>query len=147
MLWDEYCILFWVTEKYISANWRHWRSFNTLRLRWNGCHFADDNIFKDIFLYENVWILTEISLKFVPKGPINNIPALVQIMAWRRPGASHYLNQCWLDYRCIYVSLGLNELIKFCIIVQIWWTFCCPHPKHNDKITTKFCTCTKFVLG
>ena len=26
------------------------------------------------------------SLKFVPKGPINNIPALVQIMAWRRPG-------------------------------------------------------------
>ena len=29
---------------------------------------------------------TTISLKFVPKGPINNIPALVQIMAWRRPG-------------------------------------------------------------
>ena len=26
------------------------------------------------------------SLKFVPKGPINNIPALVQIMTWRRPG-------------------------------------------------------------
>ena len=25
-------------------------------------------------------------LKFVPKGLINNIPALVQIMAWRRPG-------------------------------------------------------------
>ena len=28
----------------------------------------------------------KISLKFVPKGPIDNIPALVQIMAWRRPG-------------------------------------------------------------
>ena len=26
------------------------------------------------------------SLNFVPKGPMNNIPALVQIMAWRRPG-------------------------------------------------------------
>ena len=25
-------------------------------------------------------------MKFVPKGPINNIPALVHIMAWRRPG-------------------------------------------------------------
>ena len=24
--------------------------------------------------------------KFVPKDPINNILALVQIMAWRRPG-------------------------------------------------------------
>ena len=23
---------------------------------------------------------------------------------------SHYLNQWWLDYQCIYVSLGLNEL-------------------------------------
>ena len=27
-----------------------------------------------------------ISLKFVPKGRINNIPALVQVMAWLRPG-------------------------------------------------------------
>ena len=26
------------------------------------------------------------SLMFVPKGPIKNIPALVQTMAWRRPG-------------------------------------------------------------
>ena len=26
------------------------------------------------------------SLKFVPRGPINNIPTLVQVMAWRRPG-------------------------------------------------------------
>ena len=31
-------------------------------------------------------ISIKISLKFVPKGPINNIPSLVQIMAWRRPG-------------------------------------------------------------
>ena len=28
----------------------------------------------------------KISLKFVPKGPIRTIPALFQIMAWRRPG-------------------------------------------------------------
>ena len=27
----------------------------------------------------------KISLKFVPQGPVNNIPALVQIMAWRQP--------------------------------------------------------------
>ena len=25
-------------------------------------------------------------MKFVPNGPISNIPVLVQIMAWRRPG-------------------------------------------------------------
>ena len=28
----------------------------------------------------------KISLKFVPDGPINNIPALFQITVWRRPG-------------------------------------------------------------
>ena len=56
---------------------------NTLRPRPNGRHFANA-IFKCIFLNENVWI--KISLKFVPQGPINTIPVLVQIMAWRRPG-------------------------------------------------------------
>ena len=59
--------------------------FNTLRLRQNGRYFADD-IFKYIFLNENAWISLKISLKFVPNVPIDNIPALVQIMAWRRPG-------------------------------------------------------------
>ena len=59
--------------------------FNIFRPRENGRHFAD-NIVKCIFLNENVWILIMISLKFAPKGPINNIPALVLIMAWRRPG-------------------------------------------------------------
>ena len=61
------------------------KSFNTLRPRQNGRHFTDDT-FKRIFVNENVRILIEISLKFVPKCPINNIPAMVQIMAWRRPG-------------------------------------------------------------
>ena len=58
---------------------------DSLRPRQNGRHFADD-IFKCIFLNENVWIPIKISLKFVPKGPINNIPSMVQIMARRRPG-------------------------------------------------------------
>ena len=59
---------------------------NTLRPRQNGRHFADD-IFKCIFFNENVWISLKIVLKFVLKGPINNIPALVQIMACRLEGA------------------------------------------------------------
>ena len=58
---------------------------NTLRPRQNRCHFPGD-IFKYIFLNENVWIVIQVSQKFVPKGPIKNIPALDQIMAWRRPG-------------------------------------------------------------
>ena len=59
--------------------------FNTLRPRQDGRHFPDD-IFKCIFVNENLWISINISLKIVPKGPINHIPAMVQIMAWRRPG-------------------------------------------------------------
>ena len=58
--------------------------FNTLRPGQNWYDFEDD-IFKCIFLKDNVWIPIEISRKFVPKRPINNIQALVQIMAWRRP--------------------------------------------------------------
>ena len=61
------------------------KGFNTLRPRQHGCHFAD-GVLKCIFLNENVRIAIKISLKFVPNGPINDIPALVQVMAWRRPG-------------------------------------------------------------
>ena len=42
--------------------------------RQNGHH---DDIFKCIFLNENVWISIKISLQFILKGPINTIPALV----------------------------------------------------------------------
>ena len=58
---------------------------NTLRPRQNVRHFAD-NTFKHIFLNDDVRISIKMSLKFVLKGPINNNPALVQIMAWRQSG-------------------------------------------------------------
>ena len=65
--------------------WQTALLLNTLRLRQNGRNFPDD-IFKWSSLNENVWILIQISYRYVPVGPINNIPALVQIMAWRRLG-------------------------------------------------------------
>ena len=64
--------------------WTELNSVNTLRPRQNGRHFRN-------------WIcvnLIKISLKFVPKGQINNIPALVQIMA----------------YIYIYIYICMNEL-------------------------------------
>ena len=81
--------------------------FNTLRPRQDGCQFPDD-IFKFIFLKENEWILPRISLKFVPKVRINNIPALVQIMAWRRPGdkpLSEPMTVCLLTHIYIYIYI------------------------------------------
>ena len=59
-------------------------ALNALRPRQNYRHSTDD-ILKCIF-NGNAWILLMISLGFVSKVPINNIPAFVQIMAWRRPG-------------------------------------------------------------
>ena len=77
VVWEWYWNLRWPQTK---SSW-----IDTLRPRQNRRHFADD-IFKCILLNENVWIPIKISLKFVPQGPINNIPSLVQTMAWRRPG-------------------------------------------------------------
>ena len=62
-----------------------YKLLNTLRPRQDGRHFADD-IFTCIFFNENCCILIKFSLKYVRKGSIDNTPALVQIMAWRRPG-------------------------------------------------------------
>ena len=45
-----------------------------------------DDIFKWIFVNEKVCISIRISLKFIPRDPIDNRPALVQVMAWRRTG-------------------------------------------------------------
>ena len=59
--------------------------FNSMRPRQNGRHFPDV-IFKLIFLNENVRISIKTSRTFVLKDQVNNISALVQIMAWRRPG-------------------------------------------------------------
>ena len=57
----------------------------TVRPRQGGRHF-DRRHFKCIFLNENAWISINISPKFVPKFPIVDIQALVQMMAWRQPG-------------------------------------------------------------
>ena len=53
-----------------------------------------DNTFKYIFMNEQFGILIRIPMKFVPKLPIYNKSALVQVMAWHQTGTSHYLNHC-----------------------------------------------------
>ena len=58
---------------------------NTLRPGQDERHSADD-IFMCIFFNENCCIFIKFSLKYVRKDPIDNNPALVQIMAWCRSG-------------------------------------------------------------
>ena len=102
-------------RRYIWTQWIHGCShsacINTLRPRQNGCYFPD-SIFKWIFLNENVWIPIRfrISLNFVPKVPIDNGPALIQIMAWCLTGNKPWSEPVMAYFRCINVSLGFNEL-------------------------------------
>ena len=72
---------------------------NTLRPRQNCRHFADDT-FRCFFMNEKNCILIRISLKFVPKDPIDCSPAFVQIMAWRRTGTIHW-RICGTRGRCV----------------------------------------------
>ena len=90
---------------------------NTSRPRQNGRHFPEA-IFKWIFLNENVWISIKISLKFAPRGPINNIPALVQIMAWRQTGESHYLN---LTHICVTQPQWVKDISPLSVPHLLHW--------------------------
>ena len=63
------------------------------------CHRFAGNIFKCILLNEKVWISMKIKVKFVPKGPNNNIPTVVQ-PARRRP-LSETMMIRWLTHVCV----------------------------------------------
>ena len=68
------------------------------------------------FLEWNIWILINISPKFVPRGPINNITALVQIMARRRPGNKPLFEPmmvCVLTHICMTRPQWVNELMPW----------------------------------
>ena len=121
------------------------KMINTLRPRQNGRHFPDD-IFKCIFLLENILIWIKISLKFVSKVRIDNIPAFVQIIAWHRPGDKplsepmvvsllkhicvnrpRWVNS-WMSRKCkrCSVTLVLNILLKESSDPPIeYWTLSC----------------------
>ena len=104
-------------------------ALNSLRPRQTGRHFPDD-IFKCVFLNENVCISLKISLKFVTEVRINNIPALVQIMAWRLPGdkpLSEPMMVNLLTHICVtrpqWVNRKLNRnfILLYLVYHVIWW--------------------------
>ena len=100
---------------------------NTLRPRQNGCHFADD-IFKCIFMSENLWISLKNSLKFVPKVRINSIPALVQIMAWRRSGD-----------KPLSEPMVTSSLTHICVSRPQWVNTCGGNSSRDVMVTFSLC--------
>ena len=68
---------------------------------------------KCIFFNENGYIFIKFSLKYVRKGPIDNNPALFQIMAWRRPGdkpLSEPMMDSLLTHICVTRPQWVNTL-------------------------------------
>ena len=73
------------------------------------CHFR-----KHLLEWKCIWISIKISLMFVPK--VNNIPALVQIMAWRRPGdkpLSESIMVSLLTHICVTRPQWVNSTLSF----------------------------------
>ena len=111
----------WVRKGWLTyAVFCHESSLNTLRPRQNSLHFADD-IFKSIFLKENVWISITISLNLVPKGRINNIPALVQILAWRRRGDKPLSEPMMVSLMTHICVIRPQWVIKCCNESELFW--------------------------
>ena len=67
----------------IEKNGKRWIWHMKAKTKWPP--FADD-IVKFIFWSKIYRILIQISQTFVIRGPINNTPLLVQMMAWRQAG-------------------------------------------------------------
>ena len=145
---------FWL-QPVISISLTKSISFNTLGPRQNGRHFADDT-FKRIFLKENIRISIKISLKFVPKGPFDNIPALFQIMAWCRPGdkplseamkVSLLTHICvarpqWVNSGAIHIIWLLYDIETFVILV----TLCNGNPAVSNGITLRWVSYAQFSI-
>ena len=66
------------------------------------------------------WLLIRISPKFVPKVPIDNKAALVQIMAWRWPGNKPLSEPMKFYLTDAYASFSLNELRNTKQYIFIW---------------------------
>ena len=81
---------------------------------------------------EKFCILIRISLEFVPKGPIDNYSALIQVMAWR-----------WTGDKPLPEAMLLNSLTDICGTRGIWvncveWSH--PYlPKRRISITCAVC--------
>ena len=88
-VWHDNYIDLWLREtSLISSSW-----FNSL------APGGFENIFQNVFFKLISWIDTlsnscETALRSMPQNPSDDKSTLVQVMAWCRQAASHYLSQC-----------------------------------------------------
>ena len=81
--------------------------------------FLADGILKCIFLNEKDKIAIQISLKFVPRSPVDNNPALVRVMAWRRIGDKPLPEWMMVQFTDAYVR-GFGEMSFKSFLTRKW---------------------------
>ena len=88
-------------------------------------HFSDD-IFRCILGNEKFCILIEISIKFAPKGPIDNNPALIFTMARRRIGNKPISEPMLTRFTDAYIAALRTDELKLSNNkrISIVWIFC-----------------------
>ena len=124
----------------------HCYRINSLRPRQNGHHFADDT-FKRIFLNENVRFSIKISLKFVAKCPICNIPALVQIMAWRCLGDKP-LSETMMVILLTHICITRPQWVHSLTLRRFWWNFRCDFQANSSNWRVRYlCSIALIVTG
>ena len=106
-----------------SAN--HVYSNNKLSISWTKFYFAwcliyvpgilltpPGQNFRYIFLNENDRIPIRIWLKFIPRSPIDNKPALIQVMAWRRAGDKPLPESIMTKFIDAYICVTRPQWVK-----------------------------------
>ena len=118
----------WPLDRYITHGYR----VNSSPPRQDDRHFAD-GISKCIFMNERFCMLNQISLIFVPKGPVDNTPALVPVMAWHRTGDRPLPDSIMTRFIDVYMQhcgVGVGLLINRHRLR--YWTFRGhTYPKYN----------------
>ena len=127
---------------------------NTLRTRQNGRHFADWHSQMHFLEWKRLnsdWNVSDVC----SKAPLNNIPTLVWIMAWCRPGDMPLSEPMMVSLRRIYASLGPSELnfitctgihltVQYSLEynLQIYWNGVYYHYiEHNKTYVLKYIAC------
>ena len=100
-------------------------------------------VFRRIFRAWKFCAFIKISLKFIPKGPIDNNPALFQIMAWRQVGdkpLSESMVASLLMH--IYVTRpqwvnwsNIGHTSSLLMLVQCWANYHCSLEGWSEEIT------------
>ena len=126
----EYPIKFVFSLHKNSIDWGCYWELSNIRLLTHWVQYKIQAVMQTTFSNTHSWMKIYefwliFSLKSVPKGPVNNISVLVQIMAWRWSGDKPLFEPMMVNYWSIYSPLGLNEYFffirsNFCKMPLVW---------------------------